>query len=413
MGISISELKNLINTEIGNKLNSFTSDITANVSEQIKKILVQPGINKLAGGWPGDSDSEPKQSVGFKKSYKDIFNIKGSLSKGPFTDFDDCLNAIRNKYDSRLKTLVTSEGSGAGFLLPEAFEQALIDSAMEQSIIRSRAKVYSLSKEKGNTLRIPAWQDTNHSTAGIRGITPVYKAENTELSETDPIFREVELKLNKLTAFTKTSAELLEDSGIPISSVVGPALIEAISFKEDDRYFNGGGAGQPLGVLNSPCLITVDPEVGQASTEIVYENIVNIFAKLLPGCYKNACWCASISLIPTMMQLNQKIGVSGERIPILKEIGGQFTLLGIPLFFTEKLPLIGTAGAIGLYDFSFYGILMKQGVNLQASDQAEFSKDLTQWKATFRHDGQGLLNKPVTLLDGVSTASCFVVLGDF
>ena len=42
-----------------------------------------------------------------------------------------------------------------------------------------------------------------------------------------------------------------------------PSFAEEFGFKIDDVILNGTGSGQPLGILNSPALVTVEKKTGR------------------------------------------------------------------------------------------------------------------------------------------------------
>ena len=44
---------------------------------------------------------------------------------------------------------------------------------------------------------------------------------------------------------------------------------QALGYFEDVAFISGTGAGQPLGILNAPALVTVSKETGQAADTIV------------------------------------------------------------------------------------------------------------------------------------------------
>lgn len=401
--------------EIAKKVNERVSDTIENaILKQVKPYtdslfeeINKPRPNKMFGMYGGADKSINRP--GLNKSYKEIFNQE-NLEGSQFSDFDDLLKALKSNIDPRLKSLQTGEGAEGGFLLPEQFQAELIDGAIENEIVRPRARVYGLAKGKGNSLKIPAYADDDHNASGIFGVEAVWTAEEALKTETDPKFRAMEMKVNKLVCFTKSSDEILEDSGIPLSDTIGRAFIESIGFYSDYAYLNGTGGGQPLGVLNSNALITVDGETGQDATTIVYENIVNMFSKLMPASFKNAIWVASISTIPQLLKLGIKIGTAGVLVNVLKEESGRFFMLGKEILFTEKVPALGSKGCIGLYDFSKYAILLKQQVKLESSIHPDFRSDKTQWRAILRVDGQPILNSELTCLDGTTTVSPFVTL---
>jgi len=235
--------------------------------------------------------------------------------------------------------------------------------------------------------------------------------EKAQKDETDYKLRMIEMKVNKLVCYTKSSDELVEESGIPLNDVVGLAFKKSIGFYSDLAYLQGTGAGQPLGILNSPALLTQAAESGQTASTINYDNIVGIFGQLNPASFKNAVWVASISCLPQMMKLSIEVGLAGEHVRILQENNGKFYLLGKEILFTEKVPALGSAGCLGLYDFSAYGILLKEGIRLESSIHEGFRNDLTSWRMILNADGQPTLANPLTCLDGITVVSPFVQLG--
>lgn len=386
-----------------------TKKLMKEIDEKIAE-LTKVDPDKRPKG-PDEYDDKIKmQTGGLRKSYKQIFK-KDFIAGSDFEDYEDLLKAIKSQFDPRLKTLSGETGQDAGFLLPEQFSEKLLDQALEDEIVRPRAMVYGLSMGKGRVMKIPAFEDLNHSTSGIGGVQAKWTAEKAEKDETDPKFRMIEMKVNKLVCYSQSSDELIQESGIPLSNVIGTAFKNSIVFYSDYAFLQGSGAGMPLGVLNSPALLTQAGEVGQTTLTINYDNIVGIFSQLAPASFKNAVWVASISTLPQMMKLSIEVGLGGEHVRILQEQNGKFFLLGKEFLFTEKVPALGSAGCLGLYDFSAYGILLKEGITLESSIHEGFRNDLTSWRMILNADGQPTLANPLTCLDGTTIVSPFVCLG--
>ena len=81
------------------------------------------------------------------------------------------------------------------------------------------------------------------------------------------------------------------------------------------------------------------------------------------------------------------------------------------LEWTEKVPLSGTAGDIGLYDFNHYWIGDRQAMTFATTNAEYFKYDQTSYRMVHRVDGRPWMNTPFTLQDGTSTISPFVILG--
>ncbi|NVM24187.1 MAG: phage major capsid protein, partial [Desulfobacterales bacterium] len=284
----------------------------------------------------------------------------------------------------------------------------LLDQALEDEIVRPRATVWPMTS---SSLKVPGKKITSHATS-ISGVVAYWIGEKAAKTESDPAFRLIELVAKKLACYTKSSDELVADSKIPIANVIGPAFIDAIQFQLDYDFFQGSGAACPLGIINSPCLISVTKEASQPAATILWENIVNMWASLFPPSMKRAIWVASVSTIPQLLTPSQAIGTGGTHYwPALREAKtGGMTLLTRPILWTEKLPVLGQLGDIVLCDFSQYTIGMRQQVRIESSNAPHFSEDIKDWRAVLRADGQPSWDQALTLKDGSTQVSPFVAL---
>ena len=86
------------------------------------------------------------------------------------------------------------------------------------------------------------------------------------------------------------------------------------------------------------------------------------------------------------------------------------TLLGYPVIFTEKTPILGTTGDVLLCDFSQYLIGDRQAVTMASSIHERFRYDQTTFRMVMRVDGQEWCKAPIELADGATQVSPFVEL---
>jgi len=370
--------------------------------------------NKLLLG----SEDTKQFNTGTGKSYKALYGISKDteLSDGDFSDLNSFLMAVNNRGvspDNRLaKDLEEGVGSAGGFLLPELFEAQLMDLNLSEEIIRPRCKVYGIPRAKGNSISIPAYEDTAHQTS-IAGVIAYWKGEGASLTESTPTLRKIFMSVEKLTCLTDSSNELIEDSAIPISEMVGFLFKSVIGYKFDEVAIGGTGSGQPLGFRNSPAIITVAAEDGQDASTICYENLVNMFARLPVNSYlkKNTIWISSVSNIPQLMKIGIKLGTAGVYIPVFKEETGRYFILGKECLFSEHANVLGSEGNLMLCDLSQYALAIKAGIRIESSIHDKFTTDMSTFRAVIRFDGQPLINLALTLADGSTTVSPFIQLG--
>lgn len=85
-------------------------------------------------------------------------------------------------------------------------------------------------------------------------------------------------------------------------------------------------------------------------------------------------------------------------------------MLTRPVIFTEKTETLGSKGDIGLFDFSQYVVGLREGMRFDLSAHVHFTTDELMARLIERHDGMPLWNEALTLEDGTTTVSPFVVL---
>ncbi len=146
------------------------------------------------------------------------------------------------------------------------------------------------------------------------------------------------------------------------------------------------------------------------ANEISYEDAVLMLSKLLPASLGDALFIASQSAMPQVMTLKDPAGnyifIQGDATK-----GIPSTLLGIPIRFTGKTKLLGQAGDLVLIDLGYYLIKDGSGPFIAASEHVLFTKNQTIVKCFWNVDGKPWVKTPLTLEDGATKVSPYVVLG--
>ena len=356
------------------------------------------------------ADVEPLRPAG--RSYRGLFrgDQRASLSTDGWRSFKDYVEAVAsNRAHPQLRTMAEGVPSTGGFIIPEQFAADIFDAALENEIVRPRATVHAM---RHATLKVPATVIGDHSSDGLYGgVTAQWTAEEGTFTVTEPTFRQMTLVARKLGCFAAVTSELGEDAVAPAAHLQA-IFAKALEFYMDKAFLKGTGAGQPLGVLNASCLIAVAKETGQSADTIVYENLVNMLARLAPGSYNQSVWVCHVSTIPQLLTLTLSVGTGGEHIRVLSETGGRWTMLGRPVVFTEKVEVLGDQGDILLADFTQYIIGLRAELRLESSIGPYFTTDRTAWRAVARVDGQPAWDEAMTLEDGTTTVSPFVALAE-
>ncbi len=318
--------------------------------------------------------------------------------------------------DPRLVRAPTGAGeidpSAGGFLVQTDFATAVFMRAYDMGEILSRVQKMPLSTA-ANSIKIPAVDETSRAT-GSRwgGVQSYWIAEGVAPTTTKPKFRLVELDLKKLASLMYVTDELLADTSV-LTTIAGQAFSEEIMFMTEDGIFEGTGAGQPLGVMNSPALVTQAKEIGQATKTIVYENITNMWSHCWIRSQSDAIWFVNQDTIPQLQGISLAIGSAGS--PAYLPPGGLSglpygTLLGRPVIPIEYASTLGTVGDITLQDLSQYVLADKGGVQAASSMHVAFNTDEMVFRFTYRVDGEPIWHAPLTPFKGLSTKSPFVAL---
>ncbi|MCL6443921.1 MAG: phage major capsid protein [Alicyclobacillus sp.] len=357
---------------------------------------------------------------------------KPKLDDGGFTNLGEFLDAVRfGDSKGRLDLLARSEGKTGGIAVPEAFRSLILPSVRneqsmgtgseggyavppqfrqtmlalqgESSIVRSRATVIPAGDPPDAQITMPALNQGANGAYG--GVSVSWISEGAAVPDTGFSLLEVSLQPNEVAASVTLTNKLLRNWSA--ASALTAALLQAAAQKaEDVAFLSGDGTGKPAGVLSGAGAIAVNRAT---ANQISVDDINGMLAKLLPESQSNAVWVANQSTLPQLATLKDAVGnfifVRGD---ITRGIPS--TLYGMPIVFTGRTPALGNKGDLMLVDFSKYLIKDGSGPFVEASPHVQFQNNKTVIKITWNVDGKPWVTAPLTLDDGVSTASPYVVL---
>lgn len=344
-----------------------------------------------------------------------IYNpeAKGAELDGRFTRFSKFLQecyttSLRGIANPSLKALGEADLAGGGALVPEEFRAQLLMIALEEAVVRPRATVFPMTRLE---LRLPAIHDTSHATNVFGGVQVYIVGESTAVTEAQPTFKQILFTAKKIMGDTAVGNELIQDSPIAMEALLQLLFGRAMAWFEDEWFINGTGGGQPVGILNSPALVSVAAETGQAAATIVVENIDKMWSRLLPQSKNRAVWLANSDISPQLMALSRAVGTGGAPVMMVNVAGvGPQTMYNRPIIYTEHCQTLGTAGDIYLVDLSYYVIADRQQLAIDSSPHPRFRNDETVWKFIERLDAKPWLESAITPRYGTNSLSPFVAL---
>lgn len=309
---------------------------------------------------------------------------------------------------SGMNEAVASDGA---FMVQSDFSAQLIQDVIATGKLAARCQNIPISGN-ANSIKMNGVDETSRASTRYGGVIGYWKGEAAQATASKPKFREIELKPNKLMALAYLTDELMEDAPA-LESFVRQAFAGEFGFLIDDAIINGSGAGQPLGILNSKSLVSVAKETGQKAATIQAENIIKMYARLIPDSLGNAVWLVNQNTIPQLFTMSLSVGTGGA--PVFMPAGGLSgnpynTILGLPVIVIEQAATLGTVGDIVLADLSKYLLASKGGIKTDISIHVKFEYGEQVLRSYLRIDGQPLRSSTLTPYKGSDTISHFVAL---
>jgi HK97 family phage major capsid protein len=244
-------------------------------------------------------------------------------------------------------------------------------------------------------------------TAWFGGAVCRWTEEAANLNETEPKFRQLELVAHELSGYSVISRSLIQDGELSALETMLHKLVSgSLAWSADLACLTGNGAGQPLGVSNAPCAISV---TRQNANQISLQDCGLMLSKLWP-IYDplRTCWVCH----PSTLKFQSQLAASGfgTALPI-EHRDGKYLLLGLPVATFDGLPTLGTSKDFLLTDFQAYVVGERGDPVIAYSEHApsQFQRNQGVMRFVDRIDGQPMIGGPITLSDG-STASPFVYL---
>lgn len=341
--------------------------------------------------------------------------------------FSDFLVAIYRKNYSRLANVYKSfevkdqtEGTGTagGFLVPEAFSEALLQVDAQMQPLRSRVTTIPVTVDQG---RFPVLdQFINPTTQGsgqvpaAAGIVTTTTAEGATLTETDATFEQLTWSINKIGGFTQASMELMEDSPISVEALLANLFRIAIGAKNERNIVRGSGVGEPQGIINAGCTVTVN--VATDNT-FAYPDALNMLTRFKNVTGSQPVWIIHPSVWQEIGVFETSAGGGVWQANFQSPLG--VGLLGFPIVVSEHLAALvsGTGGdRVLLADLGAYYFFQRSQLTIAFSEHFAFTSQLGTWTFHQRNDGKPFLRSSIRLAgpDDVAgtNVSPFVLLND-
>ncbi|MBI2034267.1 MAG: phage major capsid protein [Candidatus Levybacteria bacterium] len=282
-----------------------------------------------------------------------------------------------------------SEGVSAdgGFLVPTEFRAAIVAKRDIAAVIRPRATVFPMSRDK---MDVPLEGNA---------MTLFWSAENTPLTESNPNFGSVTLNTNKLTGLSKMSRELFSDTAVNLMDFLAGLYGRKFALEEDKKFMTGSGTGEPKGLRQYTISSTA-----QAAANLVADDIIKLFYNLGSQYRSLATWIMHNSIIRLVRTLKD---ANGRYLWADGFTDAPATILGRPVAEQNDIPTNLGVGSdeseIWFGDLNYYLIGDREEMTIESTTEGAgtFENHQVAVKVIERIDGQLGITDPFVKLTAV------------
>ena len=234
--------------------------------------------------------------------------------------------------DVQEKALAASVAQDGGYLVAPQYSTDILAARRAATIVR-----------KAGPREMPMPQGTLHLPKVATGVTGGYIGENSNLTNSQPVFGENVLTFKKLAVLTPISNDLLRYNSPQSDAVVRDDIVRSLSVQEDAAFIRADGTGsQPKGLRYWAAAGSVIAANGTVSIA----NVTTDLGKSLYTMINNnvpvtkGCWLISPRTWYYLITIRDAVG----NLAFQPEMKGG-TLFGFPFYMTTSIPITLTVGA--------------------------------------------------------------------
>lgn len=299
-------------------------------------------------------------------------------------------NAMRRKnfYDVENALQVGTDSEG-GYLVPDEFENTLVEALEEENFFRSIATVIQTSS---GDRKIPV--------VASKG-TANWIDEEGAFPESDDAFGQVSISAYKVATMLKISDELLNDSAFNLEAYISREFGRRIGSKEEEAFFTGDGKGKPTGIFNAKGGAADGTTTTTAN--ITFDDVMDLFYSVKSPYRKKAVWVLNDTTVKALRKLKDNNGNYIWQPSV--QAGQPDIILNRPYHTSSYVPeLAAGAKVIAFGDFSYYWIADRQGRSFKRLNELFAATGQVGFLASQRVDGKLILSEAVKTLK-MKTAS--------
>lgn len=327
------------------------------------------------------------------------------LEKSEFRNFGDFVQACFERRTDKLtpaedRDMIMGDGPSAGFLVPDVFGKMLKALDPYDAIVRPRAQ--NLGGGTDATAVFNSF-DQSGSLGVYGGVTVQWINETAAVPDSGDLkYKQIKMEPKEAAGYMDVSRKLMNNAS-EISGYIETQMQMAMRGTEDNRFIQGSGVGCPLGFIGHPSSKEI---LRNTALDIKYADLTAMYSATKYN--SRLRWVANPSTLPKLLNMvdaaNQPIWQPNARD------GVPSTILGIPVLYSDNLPVLGTKGDLCLVDLFYYGVRDGSPMAIFIDPYSQSVNQLIRIYLYWNVDGQPLLTTPLLLQDGSTTMSPFVIL---
>lgn len=292
------------------------------------------------------------------------------------------LSALRSNFKRLENVLQEGVDEDGGYLVPEEYDERLIETLKEENIMRTLATSIKTSGDHKINIAM-----SDPAAAWIE--------EGGELKFGDSKFAQKLLDAHKLHVAVKITEELLYDNAFDLEEHILKSFGMALSNAEEDAFLNGDGNGKPVGIFDKKDGGNYLKEVATLKTD----DLVDLVHALKRPYRKNAVFILNDKTIASIRKLKDNNGAYIWQ-PSYQEKEPD-TILGYPVYTSAYAP----ENAIAFGDFSYYNIGDRGERSFKELTELFAGNGMIGFVAKERVDGKLVLKEAVQILPVKASAN--------
>lgn len=293
-------------------------------------------------------------------------------------------NAMRKKnyYDVNNALQIGTDSEG-GYLVPDEFEQTLVQGLEEENVFRTLATIIQTSS---GDRKIPVVATKGEAS---------WVDEEGQIPESDDSFGQVAIAAYKVATMIKVSDELLNDSVFNMEAYISNEFSRRIGAKEEEAFLVGDGKGKPIGIFNSAG--GASEGVTTATANITFDDVMDLFYSVKSPYRKKSTFVMNDSTVKALRKLKDNNGTYIWQPSM--QAGQPDTVLNRPVVTSAYAPAIAAGGkVIAFGDFKYYWIADRQGRSFKRLNELFAATGQVGFLGSQRVDGKLILPEAVKVL---------------